>query len=392
MTKRVLVVGGGVAGPVTAIALQQAGLEPVLYEARDAASDGQGAFLTLAVNGLAALEPLDLTAAVDRLGMATPAMSMVNGRGKPLGSMPMRARTLTRADLYRVLREEAERRGIPVAYGKRLVGCERDGSGGRAGPGVRAQFDDGSSADGDLLVGADGLRSRTRTLIDPQAPPARHLGLLNTGGFARGLHLPGEPGVAHFVFGRSCFFGYFLHPDGDVWWFANPPGRTEAGATADQWRARLVRMLAADTGPMLDIIAATEQLFSPWATYDVPTVPRWHDDRMVIVGDAAHATSPASGQGASMAIEDGVVLATCLRDIADPAGAFQTYTSLRRERVERVVRQGKRSGDGKALGPVAARLRDLMMPMIMRRMASGRSLDWMYDYRIDWEAPQRSGA
>jgi 2-polyprenyl-6-methoxyphenol hydroxylase-like FAD-dependent oxidoreductase len=107
---------------------------------------------------------------------------------------------------------------------------------------------------------------------------------------------------------------------------------------------------------------------------------------MVIVGDAAHAASPSSGQGASMAIEDGVVLATCLRDVPDTAQAFRTYTSLRRQRVERVVRHGKRGGDGKALGPVGARIRDLVMPVIMRRMAAGKALDWMYDYRIDWDA------
>src|SRR4249920_3723382 len=81
------------------------------------------------------------------------------------------------------------------------------------------------SAEGALLVGADGLRSRTRQIIDSNAPTARHIGLLNVGGYARGLALDGEPGAAHFVFGRRCFFGYFIHPEGDVWWFANPPSR-----------------------------------------------------------------------------------------------------------------------------------------------------------------------
>lgn len=81
------------------------------------------------------------------------------------------------------------------------------------------------------------------------------------------------------------------------------------------------------------------------------------------------------------------MLARCLRDIPDVSAAFATFTTLRRDRVERVVRHGKRSGNGKAGGPVSARFRDLVLPMIMRRMAAGSSLDWMYDYRIDWDAP-----
>ena len=75
---------------------------------------------------------------------------------------------------------------------------------------------------------------------------------------------------------------------------------------------------------------------------------------MVIIGDAVHATSPSSGQGASMAIEDAVVLAKCLRDIPDTAAAFASFKKLRRERVERVVKHGKRSGDGKAPGRIGA--------------------------------------
>jgi 2-polyprenyl-6-methoxyphenol hydroxylase-like FAD-dependent oxidoreductase len=201
--------------------------------------------------------------------------------------------------------------------------------------------------------------------------------------------VPGEPGVAYFVFGRRCFFGYFIHPGGDVWWFANPAARHEPNReellaiTSEQWRARLVEEFRGDTGPMLDVIAATEQITPGWNTYDFPSVPTWHNDRMVLIGDAVHATSPSSGQGASLAIEDAVVLAQCLRDVGNPAESFATFARLRRDRVERVVRHGKRSGDGKAQGRVGAAIRDLVLPMVMRRM----DLSWIYDYRIDWNAP-----
>ena len=86
-----------------------------------------------------------------------------------------------------------------------------------------------------------------------------------------------------------------------------------------------------------------------------------------------------------MAIEDALVLAKCLRDISDVRPAFARFKELRRERVERVVKHGKRSGDGKAQGPVGAAIRDLVLPVFLRGMASRNTLGWMYDYRIAWD-------
>lgn len=383
MTKAIIS-GGGIAGPVTAMALQRAGIDSEVFEAYDRGSDGVGAFLTLAVNGLEALRVLDLHDLVCDLGMDSPRMEISNGRGKPLASFGLPSRTVKRADLYQALRDEAVRRGVRIHYGKRLADAAITARG------ITAIFTDGSAVDGDVLVGADGLRSRTRTIIDPNAPRARHIGLLNTGGFADHVTVPGKPGTCYFIFGKRCFFGYLIHPTGQVWWFANPPSRTEptpeelAAITPPQWRAKLVELFDGDTGPMLDIIGATENILAGWNTYDFPSVPRWFNERMVIVGDAAHATSPSSGQGASIAIEDAVVLATCLRDVPDLAGAFAAFERLRRRRVERIVAQGRRNGTGKAPGPLGAFVRDLALPVVMSRMARRNSLAWMYDYRISW--------
>ncbi|MEN3536411.1 FAD-dependent monooxygenase [Microbispora sp. ZYX-F-249] len=385
MTKRALIIGGGIAGPVTAMALRRAGVDSEVFEAYDRGAEGVGAFLTVARNGLEALRLLGLDDVVGGLGMDTPVMEIRNARGRLLATTRQPSRTLRRADLYQALRDEAVRRGVPIHYGRRLVDAASTPRG------VRAVFADGSEAEGDLLVGADGLRSRTRTLIDPGAPRARYVGLLNTGGYAEGVRAPGRPGVCYFVFGRRCFFGYMVHPDGQVWWFANPPSRREMSAeelaaiTPERWRARLMDLFASDAGPMREIIAATPRILPAWNTYDYPTVPRWFGERMVIVGDAAHATSPSSGQGASMAIEDAVVLGKCLRDVPDTTDAFAAFERLRRERVERVVAQGKRNGDGKAPGAGGAFVRDLILPVIMRQVEKRNALAWMYDHRITWD-------
>ena len=158
------------------------------------------------------------------------------------------------------------------------------------------------------------------------------------------------------------------------------------------WRQQLVEMFADDTGPAAALIEHGELELAGDNTYDLPHVPTWHMGRMIMIGDAAHAPSPSSGQGASMAIEDAVVLARCLRDLPDAEQAFAAYERLRRRRVERIVAQGARTSNSKAAGPIARRIRDLMMPTILKRVANGKSLAWMHDYHIDWNEKAAQGS
>lgn len=391
-----LVIGAGIAGPVTAAALQRAGLDPVVYEAYDGNAEGVGAFLGLAVNGISALHTLGLDEPVLARGFATPRMIIHNGRGRVLADFTQGGTlsdgtsgvTLSRADLCAALVDQAADRGIPIVRGKRLAAIEDTRSG------VRAHFTDGTTAEGDILVGADGIRSVTRGLIDIAAPRPRYVGFLNTAGYARGLNLGIEPGVNHLVFGKRCFFGYVVHPDGSIWWFANPPRRSEpdpvelAAVPADVWRAQLRDLFLGDDVPALAAIDHTERISTGWVTYDMPSVPTWHRGGVALVGDAAHAVSPSAGQGASLAIEDAVVLGKCLRDFPEPAAAFRAYETARRPRVERIVKQGRRNGSGKTAGPVARVLRDATMPLAMKAMfGNGRDpLRWIWDHRVDWDA------
>ena len=323
-------------------------------------------------------------------------MTIQNGNGKHLGDVPLGgmlpdgtvSQTLKRADLYRALRDEAVRRGARIEYGKRLVSAETAPDGV-----VVARFEDGTEAEGDLLIGADGIHSRTRRLIGSSAPGARYIPVLNIGGYASGVRVQAEPGTFRMVFGKRAFFGYAVHPSGEVWWFANSPRADEptgaelAAIETEQWREMLMDLFAGDDSPAVEIIRSTPGKLAGWATYDLPSVPSWHRESMIIIiGDAAHATAPSSGQGASMAIEDAVVLARCLRDLPDTGQAFAAYERLRRARVERIVAHGARTSNSKAAGPVGRALRDLMMPLILKRVARGESLAWMHDYHIDWDA------
>jgi len=392
--RKALIVGGGIAGPAAAMALRRAGLEAIVYEAYAGGADEAGVFLTFASNGMDALHAIDAHRLALSSGFSTPRMEIRSGTGKHLGEVPNGgtlpdgtvSQTLKRADLYRALRDEAVRRGVRVEYGKRLVDAEVT-----PGGGVAARFGDGTEAEGDLLIGADGIHSRTRRVIDPSAPGARYIPVLNIGGYARGVRVRAEPGTFRMVFGKRAFFGYAVHPSGEVWWFANPPCADEptsvelAAIGTEQWREMLTNLFADDATPAAEIVQATPGKLAGWATHDLPSIPTWHRVPMIVIGDAAHATAPSSGQGASMAVEDAVVLARCLRDLPDTGQAFAAYERLRRGRVERIVAHGARTSNSKAAGPVGRALRDLMLPMILKRVAGGGSLAWMHDHHIDWD-------
>ncbi|TCB92151.1 FAD-dependent monooxygenase [Micromonospora zingiberis] len=388
-----LVVGGGIAGPVTGMALRRAGIEATVYEAHPSAADGVGVTLTLAPNGLAALRWVDADQAVRDVGLPMRRTVVTDGRGGRIGAFPhvdIEPVTvgLWRVDLARALRERAVAQGVPIVYGKRLVDAEQRADG------VLAHFADGSTATADLLVGADGIRSRVRTLIDPAAPGPQVLPLLNLGGAAEYAVPDADPEAMYFVFGSRAFFGYWVQPDGRTAWFANvpdprPTSWAEANRTPpQQWLHRL-REVYADDVPARQVLAHTDPaaVVAIGSIESMPSLPHWHRDRLVLVGDAVHAPSPSSGQGASLAVESAVQLARCLRDCPDLPAAFAAYERLRRPRVEKIVRRGRQTTSTKTAGPIAKRMMRLMMPLALRTFLDPeRTLGPEQRYRIDWPA------
>ena len=333
-------------------------------------------------------------------GFPTPTNVLLSGGGRRLGAVSNGgtlpdgtvSHTVKRARLYRALHDEAAARGIRTEHGRRLVGAEA-----MPGGGVVAAFADGSREQGDLLVGADGVHSATRRLLDPAAPAARYVGLVNFGGYTPGSAGTTEPVAWRMIFGRRAFFGYVADPAGGTVWFANVPRPAvslaeRAATTPGQWQRQLVDLFAGDHGPASDLVAAGTLELAGDSTHDLPSVPTWHRGPMVIVGDAAHAPSPTSGQGASMAAEDGVVLAQCLRDLPSIPEALAAYEGRRRARVERIVAQGARTGSAKTPGPVGRVLRDLALPLVFKLLVTERSMAWIYHHHIDWDAPVTGAA
>ena len=355
---RILIIGGGIAGTAAALALHKAGREVTVFEAHPRTAQDLGAFLSLSSNGMRALIQLDAAEAVVAAGFPLTGMQVLDAAGALLADVPLGERDhplatyrcMRRADLNLAVQEEARRRGIEIRHGARLASLTQDDAG------VTARFADGGSATGELLIGADGLNSTTRSLLDAAAPGPRYAGQRVFYGYTAEAAPPRAPERITMVRGSGAAFGYTVSPAGETFWFARVTAeplsaRELAETTAVQWRDYLTPLLSRDRTPAADIVAATSRELMATNACDLPLGLSWSTPRTLLIGDAAHAASPATGQGASMALEDAVVLGKALRCAGSIAEAFAAYDGLRRPRVERnIVASAQRTGAGTAAG------------------------------------------
>ena len=390
---RALVVGGGVAGPATALALHRVGFDVEVLERRPADNGDAGSVLTLAPNGVDALDALGVLDRVRPDAVPSRRNAMYGATGRLLGTVTLGspladgtpALTLRRSRLAAVVSAAAREAGVRTRYDARVRAVD-------VAAGTVA-LEDGTVLEADLVVGADGVHSLVRTAIDPGAPAPRYVGLWNFGGRTRASARAAAlaPEQWHFVFGRRAFFGAHPTPSGDVLWFVNVPGpllsREEGSArTTEEWREHLVSLLAVDAGPAAELVRGGELELPADMTYDLGHVPTWWRDRAVLVGDAAHAPSPSSGQGASMALEDAVVLADAIAAVPDLATGLAAYEQRRRARVERIVKAGARSSSSKIPGPIGRVFQEAVLRLVFRAFVTDRSVAWMTDYRVSREA------
>src|SRR3970282_1897376 len=260
---KALIVGGGIAGPVAAMTLQQMGIEARVTEAYPRGDGEIGSYFTITPNGLDALASVSASHCAVESGFATRRNVMCNGAGKVLGELPLGTPladgtptlTMKRSRLALRLAEEAERRGIAVDHGRRLTGAIR------AGNQIEANYADGATEMADVLIGADGVHSVVRRLIDNDAPQGRYVGLTNFGGITPGgaVAVELEEEAWRFWFGKHAFFAAHPTPSGDVVWFVNAPGpeitqEERASTTNEQWQVKLTALFEEDDSPAADLI------------------------------------------------------------------------------------------------------------------------------------------
>jgi 2-polyprenyl-6-methoxyphenol hydroxylase-like FAD-dependent oxidoreductase len=388
--RKALIIGAGIAGPVTAIFLKQAGIDAEVYEAWPY-STGIGGGLQIAPNGMHVLAELGLADEMIRRGSVAESFDFYSQSGRPLGSLNrnMKARfgqpavNMCRATLNETIVNKAWCENVELFFEKRLVRIED-----RADQPIVAHFADGSSAEGDFLIGADGVHSATRAHVIPDGPKPFDTGLIGFGGFVPRSLIANTP-VGQRVattFGQSGFFGYgFCSPDPDdgvMWWSTQPSHGTTAATframSQDQLRQHLRDFHAGWHDPVPQIVDVAENIVVT-DTLDVATLPTWSRKRTLLIGDAAHATSPHAGQGASLALEDAMRLGRLMRDGPELGLTFQNFEHERRPRAEKIVALARRNGNSKReFSATGAWIRDHLLRLLLPVTSKG--MDWMYAY------------
>ncbi len=367
---KVIVAGAGIGGLTAAIALRQSGFEvAVLERAADLGEVGAG--LLLAANAQKALGKLGLAEAVSSLGTPASAAEIRSWRGEVLASIPASelekkvgapSAAVHRADLQALLV-----RGVgegTLRLGAEVGGFEQDRSG------VTLSLAGGSQERADILVGADGLRSRIRaTLFGSQKP--RYAGYTAW----RAVVEVGEEllpwGKGFESWGRGARFGCAHIGRGRIYWFATanaPEGEKDGppGSLASP-KATLLHLFGDWHRPIVELIEATDEgAVLRTDIYDrEPLGERWGEAKVTLLGDAAHPMTPNLGQGACQAIEDAVVLARCLSEGGAAPVALRRYERLRSDQVAMVVRRSRRIGRvGQLENPLLCRLRDRALAMV----------------------------
>jgi len=373
--KSIIIIGCGIAGPVLAMLLKYKGFDPVIYE-RQPEEHAVGVAIGLTPQTLKVLNILGLAESLIPLG-ATPEdmVTYSETRGEILGqtNFPSRFRAMfgwpmlliSRSVYHTFLYENARKRGIDAHFSKKLVGVNEEVAK------VTAVFEDGTKAEGDLLVGCDGLHSAVRNTLFGK-DEVMYTGLVQIAGFAE---MPKSfKAHPHGIQGFDDGVHFMTAPisASQMVWVTSLREPTESREdwrrlSIDDARGIIKALPTADWGLGIKDVIAGATFVTRYGLYERPIAGTWHKGRVVLVGDAAHPTSPHLGQGANQAMEDcyHLVRLLCKAEPFNDASleaAFEEYERIRLPIVTKSVGQAKKEGEKRVMsGKEACKKRDEML-------------------------------
>jgi 2-polyprenyl-6-methoxyphenol hydroxylase-like FAD-dependent oxidoreductase len=343
---KILIVGGGISGMATAMQFAEVGVSVDLIDL-DPEWRVYGAGITITGPTLRALKRLGLLGEIKAFGAVTNGTKLMHFSGALIQEMdepviedglPATGGIL-RPDLHRIMSARVRELGVSVQLGLTVDALQSDVEG------VDVQFSDGSAGRYEIVIGADGIYSKVREMLFPDAVKPRFTGQSSwrilcdrPAGFDRGEIYLGHRNLAGLTACSpdKCYV-FMLNIDPDRTWIE-----------PEDWAAT-VRELLADFGGNMGaardaVTAETSVVYRPLETALQP--PPWHKGRVLLIGDAAHATTPHLASGAGIAVEDALVLreelAACGGDIE---AGFTAYTTRRFERCKLVVDSSVAIGD-----------------------------------------------
>lgn len=374
MTSTFTILGGGIAGLTAALALKKAGITATVIEAAPEFRP-VGAGIVLAVNAMRAYRQLGLYDALLAAGNRVEQISIYDEKGAVInrtftpGVEGLTNLAIHRAELHRVLLEALG--DVPILTGKRSKDIEETERG------YRVHFEDGSRADTNYLIVAEGIHSLIRKKIVPGSR-IRYSGYTCWRGVADNtllnIHESSE------TWGTGGRFGMVPIGANKVYWFAcknAPPAdpRMKALGTAG-----LLQFFKDYHAPIADILRTTPAGQVIWSDIsDLEPMEHYAFGNLVLIGDAAHATTPNMGQGACQAIEDAMVLSNCLEGTPVVKDAFRLFEQKRIKRTHYIVRQSWTLGRlAQWENPVLTRLRNALLRSIPQRVFQ-RQVEKVYE-------------
>lgn len=335
MPAKFTIIGAGIAGLTTAIALQRAGIEAVIFEAAPEIK-AIGAGLALSANALKAFDRLGLKQAVIEQGRLLDSFTVYDQKGKPITRVDSKAIgtkygvdnfTIHRAALHMLLLSRID--PTRVYINKRVTEVEQ-----KAGK-VIVTFQDDTTHETDFLVAADGVHSPIRKKLVPDSMP-RYSGYTCWRAVIDNSSL--KLTETSETWGQKGRFGITPLAGNKIYWYACINGPQNDSRLRQYKVADLQDHFRDFHDPIPSIIQQTKDVNLIWSDItDLTPLQQFTFENVVLIGDAAHATTPNMGQGACQAIEDAVVLADELNGASDIQKAFRQFEQRRLKRTHYIV-------------------------------------------------------
>lgn len=380
-----LISGGGICGLTTALVLQKKGYEVIVYEAASEIK-AVGAGLVLSTNAIKALRAIgiadeilaqanlldsfDITLANGEQLMNTDAQGLASKYGS-IGNA-----TIHRADLHQLLLNLLTDK-VVFKTGKRGVSMQQDSKG------VTLNFADGTSEQGDFLIACDGINSPIRKQLLPQSL-SRYAGYTCWRAVVNVTEGQFNTKRATETWGKNGRFGVVPLSNNRIYWFACINATQARDATMKAYKVSDLQACYQNYhAPIPQLLALTSDKDLLWNDIeDIKPIKQFAFDRILLAGDAAHATTPNMGQGACQAIEDAAILAKCLKEDKPIQELFKTFEKLRIPRTTKIVNTSWTLGKAAQLtNPILISIRNFALK-ITPQSVNEKQMDFLFDVKF----------